>query len=117
MKTSKNLVRLLVILLSFFAVQAQAAQWCNTNVSNLIVYGDGNVVVAASVRGDYLQVCNINQEWKGVTPPTCASWLGLIRSGVSRAASMIFYYNEDTACTAIPTYGSAPAPGYVMLNN
>lgn len=117
MKTPKTLLRLLVIPLSLLAVQVQAAQWCTTNVSNLYIQSDGGVVVAASARGDYLQVCNINQDWKGVTPPTCASWLGLIRSGVSRGASMIFYYAEDTACSAIPTYSAAPAPGYVMLNN
>jgi hypothetical protein len=117
MQKQINRLALIVILGTLLAGQAQAQQWCQTKVSNLFLNNGGDVLAMASARGDYLQVCNINQSWKGVAPPTCASWLSLLRSGVARAATMTFYYAEPTACTAIPPYGTAPAPGYVMLMN
>jgi hypothetical protein len=107
----------LLILALLFAHQAQAAQWCTTTVSNLITYSDGAVKVLVSARGDYLQLCNINADWKGIAPTTCASWLTLVRSAVARKSSMILFFAEDTPCNLIATYGSGPAPGYVMMSD
>jgi hypothetical protein len=106
------------VVLTFFAVlagPAQAQQWCTTKVSNLYIHSSGLAHATLSARGDYVAFCNINTTWKNITPTQCASWLSLVRSGVARKANMIFYYNEATPCTQIPSYENAPAPGYIML--
>jgi hypothetical protein len=69
--------------------------WCSTKVTNLLVYGNGNAVVFPSARGAYVQFCNINSDWKGISPLTCVT----------------------TDCINLPTFGDAPAPSYVMLKN
>jgi hypothetical protein len=107
----------MVIVFGLTSGVAQAQQWCYTKVSNLFIDGSGNVNVSLSVRGEYVAFCNINTTWKNISPTQCASWISLVRSGVSRKANMVFYYNEATPCTQIPTYTSAPPPGYIMLQD
>jgi hypothetical protein len=41
----------------------------------------------------------------------------LVRSAVARKSDMIFFYNEATPCTEIPSYSNAPTPGYIMLRD
>jgi hypothetical protein len=92
--------------------------WCSTKVTNLLVYGNGNAVVFPSARGAYVQFCNINSDWKGISPLTCVTWLSLLRSAVSRQADVtIEYASGATDCINLPTFGDAPAPSYVMLKN
>lgn len=88
-------------------------------VSNLWIRADGAVFIHPQFRNDHIQVCNLNAEWKGVGTVTCLSWLSLMRSATARAgSSMLFYYsNSPAACSNMPTYESAPAPYYVMLQN
>lgn len=117
MKTLKRALTSLVLTASLLATQANAAQWCGTKVSNYWINSGGDVLALSAIRGDYWQACNIKQDWKGITPTVCASWMTLIRSAIARNADMIWFYVEDTPCTAIPVYGSAPAPYYIMLQN
>jgi hypothetical protein len=107
----------LLILTLLFASQVQAQQWCTTTVSNLLLRSEGSVLVKVIARGDYLQFCNINTDWKGVSPTTCAAWLTLVRSAVARKSSMLFYYSQPTPCDQITTYESAPAPSFVMMSD
>lgn len=101
------------------AAPAHAAnQWCSGTLSNLYIDAAGTVLVAPSWRGDYVQVCNINQaNAAGITPTTCVAWVSLMRSAVSRSAQTIVYYSDAPACNAMPTYGAAPSPSYLMLKN
>ncbi len=113
----KSLLTLMFMVLGLTSGVAQAQQWCGTKVSNLFIDSAGLVNVNLAIRGDYVAFCNINVAWKNISPTQCASWISLVRSGVSRKANMIFYYNEATPCTQIPHYGNAPAPGYIMLQD
>jgi hypothetical protein len=120
--TSKTLrcVLAAALLLGAQIVNAQSTPVaCTTKANNLFVTNAGEVRVFLSVRADYVQVCGVNSDWKGVSPVACMSWVALLRSAVSRQADLIVYYNDPavTNCTAIATYGSAPAPVYVMLKN
>lgn len=117
MKTLKKSLLIIIATSAMITSQTHAAQWCSSKVSNVFLNTDGQVLAFFSARGDYLSACNVNVVWKGVTPVTCAKWLTLIHSAVARNADMIWYYNEDTACNAIASYGNAPAPGYIMLTN
>jgi hypothetical protein len=118
MKTSK-LKRILssaIVAASVIATQAQAGQWCSTKVNDVLVTSPGEVMGHTTMRGEWLQVCNINTTWKGVTPATCAVWVGLLKNAISRKSNMTWYYGEDTPCNLIPYYGFAPAPAYLWLS-
>jgi hypothetical protein len=111
---------LLKMCLSYLALTSAAAyaqQYCTTKVNNLAVYSNGDTLVRLTARSDYLQVCSMSADWKGVTPQICATWVALIKSAVARNTDMIFYYTQTTACNLIPTYANAPAPAYVMQMN
>jgi hypothetical protein len=113
LRKTRNLTLALLPLL--LAGQVHAQQYCTTTVSNLYVAKDGSVIVNAAIRGDYLQLCNLNADWKGVSPMTCAAWHTLTRSAVTRKSTMTLYYAETTPCNLIPYYGNAPSPYYVMM--
>jgi hypothetical protein len=115
MKKTKHIIAMVALSCSLFAQGVQAQQWCSSTVSQTWMWRDGGLYLLAGFRGDHLQVCNINETWKGITPATCASWQGMIRSAVARKTSMLFYYAEPTPCASIPTYGNAPSPSYIMM--
>jgi len=94
-----------------------APQWCYGTVGYLWMYKNGDLYVNTSWRGDYVRVCNINQNLGSVTPQNCASWLTLLRNAVTNKENTIIFYDDAPACKDIPTYGRAPVPGYVMLQD
>lgn len=94
---------------------ANAAQWCTGQVQSVLVDGSGNVSVLATFRGDWLSVCSIEAPWKGVSSNTCKSWLGLLSALRISRDNVLIYYSGSDACNVIPSYGNAPAPGYVSL--
>jgi hypothetical protein len=115
----KSARALTVALALLMATNAAHAVYCYTLVRYLWIENTGAVYVYLDIRGDYVQFCNINATWKGITPQICAAQLGLMRSAVARQASTYFYYlNADvSSCTSIPSYSNAPAPGYIMLRD
>jgi hypothetical protein len=115
-KTGRAFV-LALVFLSMTNVAKAGPFWCQTYVNQLFIIGTGDVELFSYTRSNYVQPCNINSTWKGVSPATCASWLGLARSAVARGASMLLMYSDVPSCEAIPTYSDAPAPYYVMLVN
>ena len=68
-----------------------------------------------SVGKYHVQICNINQNHGQITPQTCAGWLTFLRNAVTNQEATIIYYSDAPACQVMPTYGSAPIPGYIML--
>lgn len=97
-----------------------AGLWCDGTLANLWVDAGGTVFVQPSWRGDYVQVCNVNQPTaNGLQPTTCLSWLSLMRSAVQRNAATVIHYSDApvATCNAMPTYSAAPTPYYVMLRN
>jgi len=111
----KNLfMRTLVLLLSASVTQqAFAAYECNAKITNVLVYSDGSLNILHTGRGDYTVVCNLNAEWKGVSVTTCVTWFALLEAAKRRNGTVNFYYAGDGSCATLPTYGSAPAPGYI----
>lgn len=116
-----DLLRKIFVLFALFGGSVlpvvAAPQWCGGTVTNLWVDFSGNVLVIPSWRGNHIRLCNINQSIAGETTTTCLSWMSLVRSAVQRSRAMIIYYDNAPACGEIPTYGAAPVPGYVMLND
>ncbi|MFC7420825.1 hypothetical protein ACFQNF_13230 [Iodobacter arcticus] len=92
-------------------------QFCAGKVSNLFVSSSGDVTANFAFRGDFLTVCNLNAEWKGVSITTCAAWFSVLKASVSRQSEATLHYLDAPSCNVIPIHQSAPAPYYVMLNN
>ncbi len=108
---------LVCVLAGAINVSHAAPQFCQTKVTDLWVDGTGNTYVFMAVLGNYVQTCNLNATWKGVAPVTCMGWMSMLRSAVSRNSDVVLNYSDAPACTALPVYGNAPAPFYVMLKN
>ena len=49
----------------------------------------------------------------------CKGWLSLSTAAqISKADVIVRYDDEDTeSCSTLPTYGNAPKPNYIMLDN
>jgi len=113
-KRIKVVFSVLMLLLSSSTAIA-APQWCSGKIGYLWIYSDGGVFIRPSWRGDHVQICNINQNHGQITPQTCAGWLTFLRNAVTNQEATIIYYSDAPACQVMPTYGSAPIPGYIML--
>ncbi|WP_158703071.1 hypothetical protein [Allosphingosinicella vermicomposti] len=98
------------------ATPAAAEVYCSGYVRSAFTDGGGNVVVSPEWHPDWLQICNLNESWKGISPQICWSWFSQIQNGMANNQTNYFYYAlpSQTACNSLPTYGQAPAPGYIM---
>jgi hypothetical protein len=124
MNTKRNVATLaaaLLLAIGSSPVEAQQPQWCEGTVSHLFTDGNGDVFVRTQFRGDFLRICNINRasgQNGEITATQCAVWTSLLKSAVERKAQTIIYYaSPPTTCAQFATYGSAPWPWYVMLQN
>lgn len=101
--------------LMFMACSVHAATVCQGQVKALLVDNLGAVMVLPTFRSDWLQMCSVSAPWKGISVDLCKSWMGLMTVLRVTQEPGTFYYNEDIACNAIPTYTVAPAPAYVAI--
>jgi len=112
------LIKLLIISTTVFmlSVNVFAGTFsCNAKVNKVLLYKNGAVNVLHTGRNNYTVICNLNQEWKGVSITTCALWVGLLQSVKERGTNTTFYYSssEATSCSDLPIYGNAPSPVYI----
>lgn len=106
----------LLIALWALAPLSHAEQWCKGKVTSVLTEPNGNVQAFTTFRADWLQVCNLTAVWKGVPVDVCKSWLATLTTlRVTQEPALLFYV-ENTACSAIPSYASAPAPGYIAID-
>lgn len=104
--------------LVFLQTPAQAApQWCTGSVLSSWTNIAGDVLISGSWRGDHTQICNLKQEWKGVTPDICMGWVAKLDAAAALNKSVTIQYNDASSCASLPIYGQTPSPAYVMLNN
>lgn len=92
-----------------------ANQWCTGKISNMYVHSSGSVVIYSSWRGNHTAICSIKDEWEGISVDVCKGWMSLIQTALVTKNDMTINYNIEETCSTLPTYGSSPAPGYVML--
>lgn len=100
---------------TIIAQPASAAAFCDGTVIASWTDSDGNVSVLGSWRNDHTQICNLKVVWKGITPDVCASWMAKADAAVAESRNFRVYYSSESNCSTLATYGSAPAPAYVML--
>lgn len=91
---------------------------CTVDINSVLIYSNGIVNVKHSGRGDYTFICNLKEDYQGVSVSTCAMWTSMLLSMKNAAKKVDFYYdNQYSSCAAIPTYGSAPIPVYIGPNS
>jgi hypothetical protein len=114
----KSAAALSLLMLSV-APPSQANIWCNGRITGVLVDNAGGVLAYSTFRNDWLQVCNVTSAWKGIPVDLCKTWVAQLTTlRISQEPATFFYseYPDGTSCLAIPSYGSAPAPGYVAIN-
>ena len=109
-------IPILAVLL-FPDIAHSAVIYCYGKAERVYISRGSSVVAFMSFRRDYLQVCQLDNSWKGVSTETCKSWYAMLQSAYLAKSEMIVQYSDPTAtsCDTIPTYGSAPALGYLMV--
>lgn len=91
-------------------------RWCDGTPGNFYIRTDGAAIYQASWRGgDYVQVCNVRVEWKGVPTDVCLTWVAKIDAAVALGKNIRIKYDDAPPCDQVPTNGAAPGPNYVML--
>lgn len=106
----------LAIACALVSVPAMAApQWCQSKIEHSFVDRYGNVYVWAVFRQDYIQICNVDAPWKGVSVELCRTWQALSMSAILSDKPMIIFYDDAASCQTVPAYDGAPSPGYMML--
>lgn len=89
---------------------------CVSPAAKALSYASGMVLIEPNFRGDFIEICNLNQTWNGVSPETCFSWFSSVNNAILYNKNVEIYYSgSDFDCSTIPTYGSAPSPVYVGI--
>lgn len=114
-----RLISLLLVVTFGYPLNAFAAFSCNVDLLNVLFYKSGFINVRHSGRSDYTYICNLNEEWKGVSITTCAMWGSVLVNLHESGKQAQFYYSAEELddCSELPTYSSAPAPVYVGTTN
>lgn len=119
MRQRRAIVIPLFLSLVGLAPASEATIWCNGQVTGVLTDNTGNVMAYASFRNDWLQVCNLNAAWKGVSVEVCKSWFAKLTAVRIAQEAVTFYYADypdGTSCLAVPNYTGAPAPGYIAIS-
>ena len=110
-----RIVTAVVLLQGLYATAAYSAQWCTGTIRGFYIDSGGGLLISTSYYGAWTQICNTTTTWKGIVPDLCKAWLAVVNTLQVTQQQAIVFYNEDTACNALPTYGATPSPGYVMV--
>lgn len=106
----------IMMALAFASPSAKAAQWCSGKILGMYVDASSNVSIWGSYRSEWTTICNVSTAWKGIPTDLCKSWVALVTTLRITQEFATVFYSDDTACSAILSYGTAPAPGYIMIN-
>lgn len=112
-----NIKKLLVgaVFMGAFA-PASAAVICDANITSVLFYSSGAVNIKHTGAPNYTVVCNLKNEWKGVSIPTCAMWASTLQNAKKDSKKLRFYYSDSStysSCSELPTYSNAPVPVYI----
>lgn len=110
---------LFILLLSLFSNSSFAYLFCKGTITDVWVDEHGRLYINGSWRSGHTQVCDIDSNWNGVSLEVCKAWLSISTAAqVSKAAVVVRYDDGDAeSCSTLETYGNAPKPNYIMLDN
>lgn len=105
----------LLCALGLSASPALAHQWCRGRITGMYIDDGGAVFITPTFIENWLQICNVNGPWNGITPEVCKTWIGVATTLQVTQQDGLLLYRVDTPCNALPTYGAAPPPAYLMI--
>lgn len=111
-----NRIAFAACIISLLPQTASADFWCTATPTGIFTNSGGAVIVQMPWRQDWVAVCNIKTNWKGVDPSVCWTWFSHLSTAVADQKSTMIYYSGTGTCAGLATYESAPAPYYVRLN-
>lgn len=114
LRLQANICAIVLTLLSS-AAPASAAVWCNGRITQVYTERGGGLLILPSFRNQWIQICSVQTEWKGILPQTCNAWASTVISGMLAGKAFTVAYTELDDCAQIPDYQNAPSPAYVML--
>ncbi|WP_114786525.1 hypothetical protein [Vibrio tetraodonis] len=106
--------KIIALGLLFASSSVSAAYDCTGTVNHVLVYADGSVNLHATYRNAYTYVCNLKNDWKGVSPQACKGMLSTLLTAQSTGKTINTYYKSYT-CETLPHYDSAPGPTYIGI--
>ncbi|MGK6321318.1 hypothetical protein [Sphingomonas sp. DT-204] len=95
---------------------ASAAVWCNGKITKVYTAREGGFLILPSFRSDWVQICSVQTEWKGILPQTCNAWVSTVISGMLTGKEFTITYAELDDCSQVQYYQNSPSPTYVMLH-
>lgn len=102
------------VLLGLSSMNVMAGNiWCAGKLSGVYVAASGDVIINGDWRNEWTRICNVKSG--EVDTVTCSLWSSYAASSVQNDIKVRFMYSGDFQCNNIPTYASAPAPIYFML--
>lgn len=113
----KQSIKILAVSLGvviFYGTPANAV-YCEGKISQFYTDSGGNFVILPTFRGDWVQICSVGSEWKGISLTTCNTWIATVISGMSLGKTFMIEYPDLNDCSQIPSYSNASAPHYVRL--
>ena len=114
LRTSPISLVLLAAIALVFSVESRATH-CYGTIKALYVDAGSNVFILPSFRDEWIQICNSLSTWNGIDPGTCKVWISLATAlRVTKEQAVVWYPSSSVVCSALPTYGGSPAPGYLM---
>jgi hypothetical protein len=101
-------------IICLFLLLSQAASadniWCGGKLLGVYVAASGDVVIKGDWRNEWTNVCNLKND-----TVTCSLWASYAANALQNNTSVLLMYTGSFQCTTIPSYNSAPIPGYFML--
>ena len=110
-----------VVLVSGSALSRAERQYCGGTLNGVHVQKNGALVINGIWRDQWTQVCRLpvaglaGAPWKGISSAVCKDWYSMIQAAVVSRSPVVVKYTNAPACSALPIYGDAPAPYYLML--
>lgn len=95
------------------SIPSYATFYCSVDIDRILIYGNGDVNIRHSGRGDYTVICNLNSPRKDVGITTCAMWASMLQNLKGNEEKAIFAYPGTGTCTELKTYGHTQAPLYI----
>jgi hypothetical protein len=114
MRRSRHLV--LITIMSLWPGTAFADFWCAGTPSGIFTNSNGAVIVQMPWRQDWVGICNVKTNWKGIDPSICWAWFAHLSTAVNEHKPVTVYYSDQRSCSTITTYENSPAPYYVRLD-
>lgn len=101
--------------LAAFSNARAEAQYCTGLITEHLVYSDGTLMILAPWRNDWINLCNLQSPWKGVSTEACFSWFSLVTAARTNNEPIDVYYDSNLTCATFGTYGGAPGAVYVRM--